>query len=141
MRTAGRYLLAPVRNDRKSAGKTPAATAGFVVSRHSSAVVGGTTPAWRFRGKPVLRYTVATLPTPSARTRNTAGRGGLVNGPLVDQQRWDSMLWTSSPAGIGRTWLIRAVEQSLLSENRCVAGNSATAHAGHAIQRNKGNGV
>jgi len=27
-------LLAPVRNDRVSAGKTPAATAGFVVSAH-----------------------------------------------------------------------------------------------------------
>lgn len=33
-------LLAPARNDCISAGKTPAGTAGFVVSRHAGAVVG-----------------------------------------------------------------------------------------------------
>ena len=38
-------MLAPVRNDRISAGKTPAATAGFVVSRHAGAVVGREMPA------------------------------------------------------------------------------------------------
>jgi hypothetical protein len=33
-------LLAPVRNDRRSAGKMTAPSAGFVASRHADAVVG-----------------------------------------------------------------------------------------------------
>jgi len=33
-------VLAPARNDRRSAGKTTALSAGFDVSRHAGAVVG-----------------------------------------------------------------------------------------------------
>ena len=36
-----RAVLAPARNDRRSAGKTIAVSAGFDVSRHADAVVGG----------------------------------------------------------------------------------------------------
>src|SRR5437899_12963878 len=39
--TLSEHLLAPVRNDRKSAGKTTAGSAGLGVSRHASAAVGG----------------------------------------------------------------------------------------------------
>ena len=39
--TDGVLVLAPVRNDRKSAGKTTAGSAGLGVSRHAGAAVGG----------------------------------------------------------------------------------------------------
>ena len=62
----GRGLLAPVRNARKTAGKTTAVGAGLVVSRHKDCVVGDA-GAVRFR-KRARRYKAATLPTPSSAT-------------------------------------------------------------------------
>ena len=59
-------VLAPVRNARKTAGKTTAVSAGLVVSRHKDYVVGDA-GAVRFR-KLALRYKAATLPTPSSAT-------------------------------------------------------------------------
>ena len=59
-------VLAPVRNDRRSAGKTTAVSAGLIVSTHEDRLVGNT-GAVRFRVQ-MFRYKVATLPTPSSST-------------------------------------------------------------------------
>ena len=59
-------MLAPVGSDRKSAGKTTAASAGLAISTHQHCIVGDA-GAVRFRSQSI-RYKVATLPAPSAST-------------------------------------------------------------------------
>ena len=60
-------LLAPVRNGRRIAGKTPAPRANFVVSRHKHYVL-GVADCFPIQDARFSRYKVATLPTPSAST-------------------------------------------------------------------------
>lgn len=60
-------LLAPVRNVSKSAGITPAGSAGLDVSRHAGAVAGGGTPTREVQEQRV-GYKAGYPPAPSAGT-------------------------------------------------------------------------
>jgi hypothetical protein len=55
-------MLAPVRNDRKSAGKTTAVSADLAVSRHAGAVVGARLAAMMLQEEETRVYKVSTLP-------------------------------------------------------------------------------
>jgi hypothetical protein len=76
-----RNLLAPVRNARKTAGKTTAVSAGLVVSRHKDYVVGdvGDAGVARFR-KPGASLQGGYSPHAVLNHRSDEGHRGVVTG-------------------------------------------------------------
>src|SRR5215471_4571581 len=69
-------VLAPARNDRRSAGKTPAVSAGLIVSTHENHIVGNT-GAGSSRGPDVPLqggYPPQALPRPSSSTGAMKGQ-------------------------------------------------------------------
>ena len=96
-------MLAPVRNARKTAGKTTAGSAGLVVSRHEDYVVGDA-GAVRFR-RPGASLQGGYPPHAVLSHRSDEGHRGVVTGWTARPARWFSERLTSlAEVSAGFSW-------------------------------------